>query len=192
MSGSKITITTDAFKNLPDARRLMRRAKREMQRDGTWGRGSTPGAYCRTMLLRVDGEPVSVLCFAPIGISDVKESKIEGIDKLAGIILIMGAYTARGWRHKGGYKTLWNHLVKLYKDDPNFVVIRSGAHKKNAVSIAMQRNQGRDFFEQGPTHLRSRYWLRPTRGQKLTRKLNVLRAKTIGLPFREKTEYSEE
>lgn len=188
----KITITTDAFKNLPDAQRLMRRAKREMKRDGTWGKGSSPSPYCRTMLLRVDGEPASVLCFAPIGISDAKKSKIDDIDQLAGIILIMGAYTALGWRHKGAYKILWDHLVKLYKDDSDYVVIRSGAHKKNAVSITMQRSQGRDFFEQGPTHLRSRYWLRPTRGQKLMRKLNVLRARTIGLPFREKTEYSNE
>jgi hypothetical protein len=192
MSEAKITITIDAFKNMPDAQRLMRRAKREMQRNGTWGKGRAPSPYCRTMLLRVDGEPVSVLCFAPISKSLALKSKIEDIDKLAGTILIMGAYTVRNWRRKGGHRVLWNHLVKMHKDDPDFVVIRSGAHKKNAASIAMQRQQGRDFFERGPTHLRSRYWLRPTRTQNIIRKLNEIRAKTIGLPFREKTEYSEE
>jgi hypothetical protein len=188
---AEITITIDAFKDMPDAHRLMRRAKREMQRDGTWGNGSRPSPHCRTMVLKIDDEPVSVLCFAAIGISDAKKSKIEGIEQLAGIILIMGAYTALKWRGKGCYRILWKHLLKTYQDDLEYVVIRSGAHKKNTLSITMQHKQGRDFFEQGETHIRSRDWLRPTRAQKLFRKLNWLRYKTIGLPFVEKTAYSK-
>jgi hypothetical protein len=188
----EIFIEIAALKELKDAQRLIRRCKAEMQKNGTWGNGSTPKPYTRTMLLTIDGEPVSVLCFAPIGITNAKKSKVEGIMEIAGVILIMGAYTVRKWRGKGCYRILWKHLLKTYQNDPDYVVVRSGAHKKNTASIAMQHKQGRDIFEQGKTHVRSRYWLRPTHRQKLCRKLNWLRYKTVGLPFVEKTAYSKD
>lgn len=186
---SEITITIDAYKNLKEAQLLVRRCKREMQKAGTWG--STPKSFTRTMLLHVNDVPVSVLCFYPIDATRALSKEDPVIRALAGTILIMGAYTAKGYRGKGAYKILWDHLIKTYKDDPDLWVIRSGAHKDNHASIAMQRKQGRDFFEQGKTHLRSRYWLRPTRKQNLIRKLNWLRYKTIGLPFREKSKYGD-
>lgn len=187
---SKVTITIDSLRNLKEAQNLIRRAERELKPLGWWH--SRPKPYVRAALLRVDGEPVSVMCYYAVDKTRALQSDSEIVRSLAGTILIMGAYTARKWRRKGAYKILWNQLIKTYKDDDDFIVVRSGSVKENHASIQMQYQQGRDFFEQGKTHVRSRFYLRPTRWQKMERKLNWLRYKTVGLPFREKTQYGED
>jgi ribosomal protein S18 acetylase RimI-like enzyme len=78
------------------------------------------------------------------------------------MIRIKAAWTDPAYRRQGLYDTLWNELVSRYRG--MYGTIRSGFHKSNKASEAMQIKQGRKIVEGisgNGTHMTSYYELNP-------------------------------
>jgi hypothetical protein len=74
-------------------------------------------------------------------------------------IIIVGAYTMPEWRERGLYDALWGFCVDLW-DEWQYSEVRSGFHKNNQVSRALQTKQGREVWQETETHIRTRVNLR--------------------------------
>lgn len=74
-------------------------------------------------------------------------------------IVIAGAYTLPQWRGRGLYDALWGVCVDIW-DRWGYREVGSGFHKNNQVSRNLQTKQGREFWQETETHIRTRFYIK--------------------------------
>ena len=94
--------------------------------------------------------PMTVCLFAPMDTSDHRA------------VYNAGAYTLPSWRRLGLYSFLIDICVNHWRTEDKYDWFKSGFNKGNEASRMMQFKQGREFYEERATHVRTRLSLRPT------------------------------